>query len=157
MKFPQPLKNLKTIQTWLSSEFSFDFYVFISSFNCKKQSYLSRKYFTFLKNVLDQIWKARNTKIALQWKDRGSSYEVRQILVCFCKLVPLCLSYNCVKVLINTKVFKQVKFEGLWRDSEAKNGFQTIWFTIYLRQTAVFISIDALREKINFYFSGVFW
>ena len=38
-----------------------------------------------------QTWKAFNTKFEPQWKDRESSYQVRQILALFCKLVALIL------------------------------------------------------------------
>ena len=48
-------------------------------------------YFIFLKNVLDKTWKAFNTKFEPQWKDQKSSYQVRQILALFRKLVALIL------------------------------------------------------------------
>ena len=48
-------------------------------------------YFIFLSNVLDQTWKAFNTKFGPQWKGRESSYQVRQSLAFFWKLVALIL------------------------------------------------------------------
>ena len=41
--------------------------------------------------ALDQIWKAINTKFRPKWKDHESSYEVRQILALFWKLVVIIL------------------------------------------------------------------
>ena len=35
---------------------------------------LAEIYFIFLKDVLNQTWKAFSTKFGPQWKDRGSSY-----------------------------------------------------------------------------------
>ena len=46
-------------------------------------------YFIFLKNALDQISKAFYSKFGPQWKDRESSYQVRQILAFLCKSVAL--------------------------------------------------------------------
>ena len=43
------------------------------------------------KNVLDLTWNAFKTKVGPKWKDQGSSYQVRQILVFFCKLVAVIL------------------------------------------------------------------
>ena len=48
-------------------------------------------YFIFLKNVLKQTWKSFNTKFRPQWKDRKSSYKVRQILARSCNLIALIL------------------------------------------------------------------
>ena len=45
-------------------------------------------FFIFLKNVLKQIF---NTKFQPHWKDRKSSYQVRQILGLFCHLIALIL------------------------------------------------------------------
>ena len=55
----------------------------------KNSHILGRIYFIFLKNILNQTWKAFNTKFGPQWKDRKSSYQVRQVLAVFCKLVAL--------------------------------------------------------------------
>ena len=47
---------------------------------------------SFYKSKLDQTWKAFNavnTKFEPQWKDRESSYQVRQILAFFCKFAAL--------------------------------------------------------------------
>ena len=48
-------------------------------------------YFIFLKNVPDQAWKSFNTKFGAQWKDPKNSYQVRQDLPLFCKLIALSL------------------------------------------------------------------
>ena len=40
-------------------------------------------YFIFQKNILDQTWKAFNTKFEYQWKDRESSHQVRQVVALF--------------------------------------------------------------------------
>ena len=57
----------------------------------KNSHILSGIYFIFLKNVLHQAWKIFNTKFEPQWKDRKSSYQVRQMLALFCKPVALIL------------------------------------------------------------------
>ena len=41
--------------------------------------------------VVEQTWKAFNTKCGPQWKDQESSYQARKFLVLFCKLVVLIL------------------------------------------------------------------
>ena len=51
-----------------------------------------------------------------------SSYQLRQVLANFCKLVTLILAYNCVKGLRVTKIVKQIKFEGVWGDSSILRG-----------------------------------
>ena len=51
---------------------------------------------------------------------------------------------------------KQIKFEEVWGKSEARNCFQILPFTKYLRQTPVFIGNSAPREKVNFCFSRYF-
>ena len=51
-----------------------------------------------------------------------SSYQLRQVLANFCKLVTLILAYNCVKGLRVTKIVKQIKFEGVWGESSILRG-----------------------------------
>ena len=50
----------------------------------KKSHYLAGIYFIFLKKVIGQTSKAFNTKFGPQWKDRKSSYQVRQIFALLC-------------------------------------------------------------------------
>ena len=69
-------------------------------------------YFIFLKNVLDQTQKSFDTEFGPQWKDRYSSYELRQNLALFRSLVALILNWNCVKSLIVIKITQKVTFEG---------------------------------------------
>ena len=72
------------------TKFSFTFYVFTNNFNCLKQSYFSWNFlYLSKKNVLDQTWKASNTKFWHKWKDRESIYQVRKILALSCELVAL--------------------------------------------------------------------
>ena len=52
---------------------------------------LSGIYFIFLKNVLDLTWNVFNTEFEPQWNVQESGYQVKQILVLFCKLVTLIL------------------------------------------------------------------
>ena len=79
-----------------------------------------------------------------QWKDRTSSYQVRQILALFCNLITLILGENYVKGLRITKIDNDIKFEGVWVELEAKNCFQ--------RPTLVFMQNSILQEKFNFCF-----
>ena len=51
---------------------------------------------------------------------------------------------------------KDIKFEEVWIELEAKKCFQRQPFTKYLRQTVVSMGNGALREKFSFYFSKVF-
>ena len=48
-------------------------------------------YFILYKNNLDQTWNAFNAKFEPQRKDGESSYQVRQILALFCRLIALTL------------------------------------------------------------------
>ena len=75
----------------------------------------------FLKNALHKTCKTFNRKFGLQYKDRKSSYQVRQILALFCKSVALTLGQNCVKSLRITEIVKQIKFKWAWGEFEAKN------------------------------------
>ena len=49
----------------------------------------------------------------------GSSYQVRQILALFWKLLPLILRWNYVKDLRVIKIIKQIKFEEVWGELKA--------------------------------------
>ena len=51
----------------------------------------ARIFFIFLKNVLKETWDSFNTKFESPWKDRKSSYKVKQILGLFCHLIALIL------------------------------------------------------------------
>ena len=57
----------------------------------KNSRILAVIYFTFLKYVLNQTWKAINTKLVPRWKDWDGSYQIREILGLFSKLVALSL------------------------------------------------------------------
>ena len=93
----------------------FPLFMSLSTASVVKNSHiLAGIYFIFLKNVLDQAWKVFNAKFGPQQKDRGSSYQVRQILALFYKLVAPILGFKCVKDLRFAKVIKQIKFEGVW-------------------------------------------
>ena len=52
---------------------------------------LARIYFIFLKNILDQSWKAFNAQFGPQWKNWENSYQVKHILAPFCELITLIL------------------------------------------------------------------
>ena len=114
-------------------------------------------YFTFLKNVLNQTWRSFNIKLEPQWKDRKSSYQVRQILALFCNLIALILGWHCVKGLRVNKIVKEIKFEGIWGELAVKKCFQRQSFTKYLRLTIVFMWNSALRKNSNICISRVFY
>ena len=57
----------------------------------KNGEILAEVYFVFLTKVLEQTSKIFSTKLRPQCKNWRNSYEVRQILVIFCKLVALIL------------------------------------------------------------------
>ena len=79
-----------------------------------------------------RLWTAFNTKFGSLWKDRESSYQERKILAPFCKLVTLILEWNCVKIGLRvTKIVKQIKFEWVWDELEAKNLPKTIIHKIF--------------------------
>ena len=96
-------------------------------------------------------------KPSLDHGDRKSSYHVRQITTNFCNLVALNLIWNCVKDIRVKKIFKKIKFEGVWGSLEARNVFQRQSRTKYLRKTLVFIWNNALQEMFIFYLQGVFY
>ena len=66
---------------------------FLTALTVKNSHILAGVYFILLKksNLLDQTWKAFNTKFGLLWKDQESSYQVRRILTLFSKEVALIL------------------------------------------------------------------
>ena len=66
----------------------------------------------FIKNVLKQSLNIFNSKLGHQWKDRKSSYQVRQILATFSNLVALILGYNSVKGFRVTKIVKTLPLKG---------------------------------------------
>ena len=103
-------------------------------------------YFIFLKN----LYLSFNTNFRPQWKDWKIIYQVRQILVLFCNLIALILGWNSVKVHRVTKIVKEIKFEGVWRESESRRGFYRQSFTKYLTLTLVFMWNTPLREKFSF-------
>ena len=57
----------------------------------KKSRIMARLYFIFVKNILNQPWKAFNTKFQPQSKDQNSSYQVRQTFALFFNLIALTL------------------------------------------------------------------
>ena len=78
----------------------------------------------FLKNVPKQTWNLFNTKFWLKWKDPESNYQARLNLGLFSHLIVLFLHQNCVKGLRVTKIFKEIKFEGVWNELESKKFFR---------------------------------
>ena len=81
-------------------------------------------YFIFLQNLVKQTPKSFSSKFLPQWKDRKSSYKVRQISVLFCNLFVLILGYNCVKGIRVTKIVKKNMFKEVWGELQTKNCFQ---------------------------------
>ena len=61
-----------------------------------------------------------------------------------------------MKGLRVTKIVKEIKFEGVLGELEAKKLFLIQSFTNYVRLTLVFMWNSALHRKFNFYFSRVF-
>ena len=57
----------------------------------KNSHILARIFFIFLKNAPKRTWNSFNTKFQPQWKDRKSSYKLRQILGLFRHLIALIL------------------------------------------------------------------
>ena len=101
--------------------------VFISLIPTKfvKNSHIWAKiYLIFLKNVLKKTWNSFNTKFQDQWKSWKSSYQINHILAPFWYLIPVILGQGSVEVLGVTKIVKEIKFEGMWRELESKRSFQ---------------------------------
>ena len=132
---------------------------FLQNFLFLSMSLLTAKigiYFIFLKNSLKQTWKSFHAKLQPQWKDQQNSFQVRQILALFCNFVALILHWKCLKGLRVTEIVKEINFEGVW-GKVAKICFQKQGFLKYFTETLAFMWKSALEEKINFYFSGVFF
>ena len=70
--------------------------------------------------MLKQTWHSFNTTFQTEWKDRESSHHVNIILGLFCNSIALILGLNSVKDLRVTKNVKEIKFEGVWVELEAK-------------------------------------
>ena len=94
--------------------------------------------------------KSFNTKFWPQWKDPKNGLQVKEILALICNVVALSLGWNYVKGLKVIKIFKEINFEGIWCELEAKNCFQRQSLTKYLREPLVFMSN-------SFLFFRCFW
>ena len=103
----------------MSAKFSFAFYVLLTALIVKNCQILDGIYFIFLKTSQTNL-KGFQQQICTSVKI--SSYQLRQVLANFCKLVTLILAYNCVKGLRVTKIVKQIKFEGVWGESTILRG-----------------------------------
>ena len=68
----------------------------------------------FLKRRPKTKLKIFNTIFWPQWKDRRSSYRVRQILAHFCNLTAQILDKNTVKGITVTKIAKEIAYKGVW-------------------------------------------
>ena len=64
---------------------------------------------------------------------------MKQILSLLCKFATLILVENYVKGLRDTKIVKQIRFEGDWCELEAKYWFQRQSWPKYIRQTYVLV------------------
>ena len=122
----------------------------------KNSDIYSRISFIFLKNVLNQIWNAFNTKFWHQSKDQKSNYQVGEAFAFFCKLIAVTLGWNSVKSFSIAKSVKEDIFEGVWDEFPEKNGFQRQSVTKYQRLTLVFLWIGTPQEKFNCYISWLF-
>ena len=74
----------------------------------------------------------------------------------FCNLIALLLGQNSVKGLRVTTIVKEIKFEGVWSELEAKICFQRESFTKYMRLTLVFMQNSALRKSLISVFQKFF-
>ena len=137
-KVGKTTKSLKILWKWLSAKFSFVF-IFLSTAKYVKEAVILRPELSL--SFLQRHWNRNsfNTKFWPQWKDRKYSYQNRQLLALFCNLIALILSWNSVKGLIVTKIFKEYKFEGVWGKLESRKGFRRWPFTNYFRLNLVFM------------------
>ena len=77
-----------------------------------KNSYVWLKFIlSFSENILDQTSKAFNTKFGPQWKDKKSSYQLKQILQLFLKIT---YSSFELKVLESPKLQNKWSLKGSW-------------------------------------------
>ena len=97
----------------------------------KKSRIMARPYFIFVKNILNQPWKAFNTKFQPQSEDQNSSYQVRQSFALFFNLIALTLVQNSVKSPTVTKIVKKIKFEGVWEVRNKNRVPETISYKIF--------------------------
>ena len=108
----------------LENLFSFFLSLVTTSF-VKKSQFLTGIYFISLRKhrILNlkgfqyQIWSSVK---------RSGKYLLSQILALFWILFTLILTWNCVKGLRNTKIFKQMKFEGGWCEFNQKAGCRDV-------------------------------
>ena len=112
-KFAQPSKAFKFYEHYCLENVPLLFMCLLTALIVKNGQSLAGIYFIFFKkNILDQTWKAFNTKFGPQWKNRESSYQVRQVLVLFCKLAALILGENCGKALDLQKLSNKLNLKG---------------------------------------------
>ena len=103
-----------------------------------------------VKSIYNQIEKDHGKEVkSEQWKDRGSSYQRREILVA------LVLEQNCVKGIRVTKIPKQIKFEEVWVRSK-KLLPETITHKIF-ETSSTFDVKWRTTGKLNSSFSGDFY
>ena len=123
-----------------------------------KNSHLySRICLIFLKNFLKQNWTSFNTIFWPQWKDRKSSYRIRQVLSFFSNLTSIILVENSVKGIKVTAIAKKIKFKEVWAELQPENGIQRIPVTKYRKLTLVFMWSGTRLEKFNSGFSRNFY
>ena len=135
----------------------FSFFMSLFRALIAKNSYiLSWIYFIFLKNVVDQTWKAFNTKFGPQCKDRESSYQVRQTLALFLHIS--CSNFK-LKLCQRPESYKNCETNqtgsGLGQVRSKKLFGETTIHKI-LETNSSFLWNSTLREKFNLSFSAVF-
>ena len=74
--------------------------MFLLTVKLVKNSHIyATNFFMLLESVLKQTWNSFNANLEPQWKDRKTSYQVRQIFGHFCLLIALILVWGSVKGL----------------------------------------------------------
>ena len=58
--------------------------------------------------------------------------------------------------MLKAKIFKEIKFEGVWDKLESEKYFQRPLVLKYVRLTVIFMWNSAQQEHFSFYFSGLF-
>ena len=88
-----------------------------------------------------------------QWEGWKSSSSSTTFSTYICKISCSNVTLKLGQSLSVTKIFKQIKLEGVWGNLEARTFIQRQSLIKYLRRTLLFMQNSALRQMFNFRFA----
>ena len=115
-KFAEPSRSIEILWSSQSETVHFVF-MLLTGLIIKKSHNFAGIYALFFseQDIINKSWYILNTKSASQGIDWKYSYQERNILAFFCKLVALILVQNYAKCLRVMKLVKKVKSGSSWK------------------------------------------